>query len=79
MAVRPGAPPTRPLMPDPQNIRDQVTREYLHTLNGAVSHELDKKLDKDAPNVLFIMSPLGKVFQVKVDEAGVLSTTLVLG
>ena len=63
--------------PAPPTIKDPAVVQYLQLLNLFYLRELQALVDRNtAVAYIHLQSPAGKVFQVTVDDAGVLTTTL---
>ena len=68
-------PPPSVRLPEVTGVTDGEVREYLNRLRKAVTDELNRRAAKTEPTMeALLFSPSGKVFRVKVDDAGVLST-----
>lgn len=64
-------------LPLPANITDQPTADYLRTLINVIQNEMDKKLSSESGVAsVLLVSPNGSVYNVTVNNAGALTTTL---
>lgn len=64
-------------LPLPDAVKDQDTSDYLRKLTGAIQIELDKKLSGESGVAsVLLVSPNGSVYNVTVNNAGALTTTL---
>lgn len=67
--------------PDAKNIQQVLTNtvDYLVRLNRSLEIELSKRTpDDQVQTSLYLSSPNGSIYQIKVSDAGVISATLVL-
>lgn len=80
-ALQPVLPQAAFVKPDVSN-KEQVLNDiiqYLMRLNRALEIELTKRApDAQTKPLLYLASPNGSIYQIKVDDAGALSTTLIL-
>lgn len=61
-------------------LKDPAVTAYLRDLSLALQSEFDKRVPSNqGVNEALLVSPSKKIYSVRVDDAGVLSTTLVLG
>jgi hypothetical protein len=83
MAANMHAGPTRIRLPDPSMLdvtKPQELSTYLRTLNTALANAFSQRPAATMPTAATLLSaPNGAVYEVKVDDAGVISTTLKQG
>lgn len=73
----PAAPPQ---FPPPRGFKEVVVQNWAVALVTRITEELVKRRTKFEPSSsILIQSPGNKIYSITVDDAGVISTTLVQG